>query len=77
MATWVFRQGEPAGRHTATLPAASLPYLPLRTPRLVVGVLGVTLPAAPFAVEQRRLLEAFANQGALAIERTLGTGRAT
>lgn len=77
VATWVFRQGEPAGRHTATLPAASLHYLPLRTPRLVVGVLGVTLPAAPFAVEQRRLLEAFANQGALAIERTLGTGRAT
>lgn len=69
VADWVFRRGEPAGRNTGTLPAAHLRYLPLKTPRTVVGVLGIAAPAKPLTQEQRRLLEAFANQGALAIER--------
>lgn len=72
VADWVFRHGEPAGRHTDTLPAANLRYLPLKTPRMVVGVLGIATPAQPVSrltPEQRRLMEAFANQGALAIER--------
>ena len=45
--------------------------MPLKTARGVVGVLGVK-PADPcsyLAPEQRRLLEAFASQAALAIER--------
>jgi two-component system, OmpR family, sensor histidine kinase KdpD len=74
VADWVYRHAEPAGRHTNTLPAAQLRYLPLRTSKGVVGVLGVgkantsdsDLPPA-----QRRLMEAFANQGAQAIERAL------
>ena len=69
VADWVFRRGETAGRNTNTLPAANLRYLPLKTPRLVVGVLGIAAPATQLTQEQRRLLEAFANQGALAIER--------
>lgn len=72
VADWVFRHGEPAGRDTDTLPAANLRYLPLKTPRMVVGVLGIATPAPPLSrltPEQRRLMEAFANQGALAIER--------
>ena len=72
VADWVFRHGEPAGRNTDTLPAANLRYLPLKTPRMVVGVLGIALPTvAPYRLtpEQRRLMEAFANQGAVAIER--------
>ena len=69
VADWVFRRGEAAGRNTNTLPAANLRYLTLKTPRLVVGVLGIAAPAAQLTQEQRWLMEAFANQGALAIER--------
>jgi two-component system sensor histidine kinase KdpD len=71
VAIWAFEHGQPAGRDTDTLPAAKVRYLPLKTSRGVVGVLGVqphetTKHLTP---EQRRLMEAFANQAALAIER--------
>jgi two-component system sensor histidine kinase KdpD len=72
VADWVYRHGDPAGRHTNTLPAALLRYLPLKTARGVVGVLGVQGPDHPardLTSQQRRLMEAFASQGALAIER--------
>lgn len=77
VADWVFRNGEPAGRNTNTLTAARLRYLPLKTARGLVGVLGVKGPAgdAPgggvrhLSPEQRRLMEAFASQAALAFER--------
>ncbi len=45
VAMWVFQHGQPAGRDTDTLPAASAHYLPMRTSRGVVGVLGI-FPAA-------------------------------
>jgi two-component system sensor histidine kinase KdpD len=41
VAAWVLRQGLPAGRRTDTLPAAAARYIPLKTARGVVGVLGV------------------------------------
>jgi two-component system sensor histidine kinase KdpD len=71
VATWTFRQGQPAGRGTDTLSAADARYLPLKTARGVVGVLGLKLanPEQQSTPEQRRLMEAFANQTALAIER--------
>jgi two-component system sensor histidine kinase KdpD len=72
VADWVYRHGEPAGRHTNTLPAAQLRYLPLKTARGVVGVVGVGKPSTSdrdLTSAQRRLMEAFANQGAQAIER--------
>jgi two-component system sensor histidine kinase KdpD len=71
VAEWAFRQGQPAGRGTDTLPAASLRYVPLKTARGVVGVLGVKPfdPSSHLTPDQRRLLEAFASQAALAIER--------
>ncbi len=71
VAAWVFRQGQPAGRGTDTLPASSGRYLPLKTARGVIGVLGVQPlePGPHLRPEQRRLLEAFASQAALAIER--------
>jgi two-component system sensor histidine kinase KdpD len=72
VADWVYRRGEPAGRHTNTLPAAQLRYLPLKTAQGVVGVLGVGKPGTAehdLTPEQRRLMEAFANQAAQAIER--------
>lgn len=59
-----------AGKTTDTLPAAQGLYLPLRTSRVAVGVLGCR-PSDPqrlVAPDQLHLLEAFANQIALAIE---------
>ncbi len=72
VAAWAFKQGQPAGRGTDTLPAAQVRYVPLKTARGVIGVLGVTPihPDAYLTPEQRRLLEAFANQATLAIERS-------
>ncbi|MCX6027791.1 MAG: sensor histidine kinase KdpD [Chloroflexi bacterium] len=71
VAAWSFRQGQPAGRGTDTLPAAQVRCVPLKTARGVIGVLGVkpSHPDAYLAPEQRRLLDAFASQAALAIER--------
>ena len=72
VADWVYRHGDPAGRHTNTLPASLFRYLPLKTARGVVGVLGVEgpEPSGPdLTPQQRRLMEAFASQAALAIER--------
>lgn len=72
VAAWVFQHGEPAGRGTDTLPGASGRYLPLQTAQGTRGVLGVRPPDPgdpALSPEQRRLLEAFASQAALAIER--------
>lgn len=70
VAQWVYDHGRMAGKTTDTLPAAKGLYLPLRTAQGFVGVLGVH-PADPqwlVSPEQLHLLEAFANQIALAIE---------
>ncbi len=72
VADWVYRRGEPAGRNTTTLPAANLRYLPMKTARGIVGVLGVAGPEPAqrdLTPEQRRLMEAFASQAALSLER--------
>ena len=72
VAAWTFQHGQPAGRGTDTLPATDARYLPMKTVRGVVGVLGIKLAhsgqttATP---EQRRLMETFASQTALAVER--------
>ncbi|HEV2283526.1 MAG TPA: sensor histidine kinase KdpD [bacterium] len=71
VADWVFRHGHSAGYGTDTVPAAAARYMPLKTAQRIVGVLGVQ-PAASgprLNPEQRRLLDAFASQAALAIER--------
>ncbi len=71
VAEWVFRNGEPAGRNTNTLSAARLRYLPLKTARGRLGVLGVKGPedGRHLPPEQRRLMEVFASQAAQAFER--------
>ena len=71
VAAWSFKQGQPAGRGTDTLSAAAVRCIPLKTARGVIGVLGVKPvdPGSHLLPEQRRLLEAFASQAALAIER--------
>jgi two-component system sensor histidine kinase KdpD len=73
VAFWTYKQGHPAGRGTDTLPAARVRYLPLKTPRGVIGVLGVepTTSSSDLPPEQRLLMETFASQAASAIERAL------
>ena len=71
VARWVFDHGQQAGAGTSTLPGARALYLPLVGSQGAVGVLGICPPGAdPFQdPDQLRLLEAFANQAAAAIER--------
>lgn len=73
VAQWVFDHAEPAGLGTLTLPGARATYLPLQGAEGVIGVMGVLPEGAPRWAEpdQRQLLEAFANQTALALERAL------
>lgn len=71
VATWAFQHGSIAGYDTDTLHGSKLRYIPLRSSRGVLGILGVQ-PAEPNGVityEQSRILTAFANQAALALER--------
>lgn len=71
VADWAFRNCSPAGPGTETLVSANLLYLPIQTSGAVLGILGVKLPNEIDYTSQvsRRLLEAFATQAALAIER--------
>ena len=72
VAQWVYEHGQIAGLGTATVPGAKALYLPLAASQGTLGVLGLQ-PAAARALdapEQLHLLETFANQIALALERT-------
>ena len=70
LAAWVYQNGQAAGQGSEILPEARLRCQPLKTTRGVIGILGVQAadPAA-LSLEQRRTLDMFANQVALAIER--------
>jgi len=71
VATWAYQHGTIAGYDTDTLHGSRLRYIPLPSPRGVLGVMGVK-PAEPDGIithEQDRILMAFANQTALALER--------
>lgn len=62
-ADWVVSHGQQAGRYTDTLAGASWWFLPLRSDKTVIGVLGLRFASSatrlPF--EQRRLAEAMAD----------------
>ncbi|MCW5796969.1 MAG: sensor histidine kinase KdpD [Nitrospira sp.] len=68
---WVFDHKESAGHGTNTLSGSDSLYLPLLGSHGAVGVLAVRSlrPAELLAPEQLHLLETFANQMALALER--------
>jgi len=78
VAQWVFDHGRPAGLGTDTLPAAVAQYLPLTGTKKTLGVLAVqpTQRRRLLLPEQRHLLETFAGQIALAIERAQGAEEA-
>jgi two-component system sensor histidine kinase KdpD len=71
IAQWAYDHARPAGLGTDALPGAPALYLPLTGTDKALGVLAV-LPSNPRRVllpEQRHLLETFAGQIALALER--------
>lgn len=70
-AKWTFESNTPAGRGADTLPGARRLFLPLRTARGAVGVIGVDRDGAGELLnpEQKRLMDALADQAAIAIER--------
>ena len=70
-ARWAFSHDEPAGFETATLPIVPWLFLPLRTPRGRVGVIGIGQgsDAPSLDSEARALLDTLAEQTAAALER--------
>jgi len=71
VADWAFRRGELAGAGTTTLPGASALHLPLAGPAGVVGVLVLSSPDLMRFQDpsERHLLETFAGQVGVALER--------
>ena len=72
-ANWAWGNDRPAGRGSDTLPGAKRLFLPMRTGRGAIGVIGIDNDrTGPLLTpDQRRLLDALVDQGALAIERVL------
>ena len=70
-ARWAWEHNRPAGRGADTLPGAKRLYLPLRTGRTAVGVIGLDndKQGPLLTPEQQRLFDALADQAAVAIER--------
>ena len=71
VAQWAFDNAAPAGLGTDTLPGTPAQYLPLSAGNRVLGVLGVepTQRRRLLLPEQRHLIQTFAAQIALALER--------
>ncbi|GAB1717605.1 MAG: osmosensitive K+ channel signal transduction histidine kinase [Nitrobacter sp.] len=70
-AKWSWESNKPAGRGADTLPGAKRLFLPMRTGRGPVAVIGIDSDKqGPLLTpDERRLLDALADQAALAIER--------
>jgi two-component system sensor histidine kinase KdpD len=70
-AKWAWESDRPAGRGSDTLPGAKRLFLPMRTGRGAVGIVGIDSdkPGPLLTPEERRLLDALIDQSALAIER--------
>jgi two-component system sensor histidine kinase KdpD len=70
-AKWSWENNRPAGRGADTLPGARRLFLPMRTGRAAVAVVGLDSdrPGPLLTPDQGRLLDALADQAAIAIER--------
>ena len=70
-AKWAWQNNRPAGRGADTLPGAKRLFLPIRTGRGPIGVIGIDSdkPGPLLTPDERRLLDALIDQSALAIER--------
>lgn len=71
VAQWAFDHSQPAGQGTGVLPASRALFLPLKGARSILGVMALQSEEGPLWQEpdQRHLLESFANQTAMALER--------
>ena len=72
-ARWAWEHNRAAGRGSDTLPGAKRLFLPMRTGRGAIGIVGIDSdkPGPLLTPDQRRQLDALIDQGALAIERVL------
>jgi two-component system sensor histidine kinase KdpD len=70
-AKWAWQNNRSAGRGSDTLPGAKRLFLPMRTGRGAIGVVGIDSdkPGPLLTPDQRRLFDALIDQSALAIER--------
>lgn len=74
-AVWAWENNRPTGKGADTLPGAKWLFLPMRTGRGVVGVVGIDTGGGKgrtggyLTPDERRLLDALIDQAALAIER--------
>src|SRR3984893_5995129 len=70
-AKWAGENDRSAGRGSETLPGAKRLFLPMRTGRGAIGIMGIDSdkPGPLLTPDQRRLLDALIDQAALAIER--------
>jgi two-component system sensor histidine kinase KdpD len=70
-ANWAWDNNRSAGRGSDTLPGARRLFLPMRTGRGPIGIMGIDSdkPGPLLTPDQRRLLDALMDQAALAIER--------
>lgn len=69
VAQWAFEHRQAAGKFTDNLPGAEALHLPLATEAAVLGVLSIAAPVQTLTLSQRDLLEAFARQAALVLDR--------
>ncbi|HEY6334561.1 MAG TPA: sensor histidine kinase KdpD, partial [Alphaproteobacteria bacterium] len=70
-AKWTWDRNQAAGRASDTLPGARRLFLPMRTGRGIIGVLGIDRdrPGPILSPDERRLLDALSDLVAVAIER--------
>jgi two-component system, OmpR family, sensor histidine kinase KdpD len=70
-AAWAWENNRPAGRGSDTLPGAKRLFLPMRTGRGAIGIVGIDSdkPGPLLTPDERRLIDALIDQSALAIER--------
>jgi two-component system sensor histidine kinase KdpD len=70
-AKWAWEKNRTAGRGSDALPGAKWLFMPMRTGRGQIGILGICRdePGPLLHAEQRRLFDSLSDQGALAIER--------
>jgi two-component system sensor histidine kinase KdpD len=70
-AKWAWEHGRPAGRGSDTLPGAKRLFLPIRTARGMVGIVGLDndRTGALLSPDGKRLFDALTDQAALAVER--------
>jgi two-component system sensor histidine kinase KdpD len=69
VAEWALSHRQAAGRFTDNLPGSEALHLPLATERALLGVLSISPPGSTLSLAQRDLLEAYARQAALVLDR--------